>query len=383
MLKRRDVLAGAGGLAVMPWLAGRVAAADAPVIVPMALDGRVIVACGINGAGPYFFMIDTGGTMSLIDDALARELKLQTIASQRLSGVGGAANAAVYRARDLVIGGTLRLPDVVFDGTEGSGFGKDVRGTLAAGAVTGYDSVLDFDAGEWRVYPHGFGALAGFMPVDSTIERKGHGAARIIATVAIDGQAFRCLVDTGAPGEIILYPEAARRTRYWDNPAVNYAPMRGRGIGGETAVERMVRARQASFGPIAFERPLVQLEGGARGRRDADGVIGLGLIRQMNLATDVRQRRLLVQRNRVAAPTGLASTSGMWVDRKGDRLVVADVGHGSPAAAAGIVPGDVVINTTFATLIRALGSGPGAQVTMTIEHDGTPRRVTIVLADYL
>jgi len=383
MLKRRDVLAGAGALAVMPWLAGRALAAEAPVVVPIALGARVIVACGINGAGPYFFMIDTGGTMSLIEDALARELKLPTIANQRIKGVGGGAAAAVYRARELAIGGTLRLPDVVFNGTEGGGFGKDIRGTLAAGTVTGYDSVLDFDAGEWRVYPHGFGELAGFTPVDSTIAQKGHGAARIVATVAIDGQAFRCLVDTGSPGEIVLYPEAARRTRFWNDATVNYAPMRGHGIGGQTAIGRMVRAGSAAIGPLAFDRPLVRLEGGARGQRDADGVIGLGLIRQMNLATDVRRRRLMVQRNHVAPPTGLASTSGLWVDRKGDRLVVAGVGHGSPAAAAGIVPGDLVIDTTFAALIRALGSGAGAQVAMTIEHDGKPRRVTMTLADYL
>lgn len=384
MLKRRDVLGGIGAATVMPWLARPAFAADdAPAIVPIVLDERVICACGINGTGPYFFMIDTGATTSLIDEPLARQLKLQTIASQRFSGIGGEANLAVYRAHMLSIGGAITLPDVVLDGTDGRGLGKDVRGTLAAGALTGYDSVLDFDAGEWRIYRRGFGDLPGFTAVESTIAHQGRSAARIIATVDVDGQPFRCLVDTGAPGGIILYPEAARRTRFWNDATVNYAPIRGKGIGGQTAVSRLVRANRATIGPVAFERPLVRLDGGARGQRDTDGIIGLGLIRHVNLATDVRRGRLLVQRNQLAPSEAKAPTSGMWIDRDGDTLVVADVGHGSPAAAAGIVAGDRIVDTDFATLVRALGSNAGAQVAMTIEHGGQKRRVTIVLADYL
>lgn len=386
MLSRRDALGGMGAALALPWLAGRAAAAgDAPIVVPIALDSqRVIVACGINGTGPYFFMIDSGGTMSLIDEALARELSLPAIASSRIRGVGGAANAAVYRTHDFLIGGVLQQHDLIFHGADGAGFGADIRGTLAAGALTSYDSVLDFDASAWRIYPHGFGDLAGFTPVESSVSQVGrHGSAVIIVTVGIDDQSFRCMLDTGAPSEIVLYPEAARRTRYWNDPAVHYAPVRGRGIGGQDALSRMVRAERATIGPVSFERPLVRLDGGARGQRFADGVVGLPLIRQLNLATDARRGRVLVQRNHVAPPPDHASMSGLWVDQKEGRLIVADVGRGSPAAAAGIAPGDLIVDTSFAKVLKALASGPGASVTMTIEHEGARRRATIVLADYL
>ncbi|TPG17605.1 hypothetical protein EAH87_12920 [Sphingomonas koreensis] len=383
MISRRSVVAGIGMGAALPLLATRAAAAEAPIIVPIAVDDRVLVACGINGSDPYFFMIDTGGTMSLIDNDLARDLKLTVVASERLRGIGGDENSALYRAHTLSIGGQLHLSDVVFNGRDGHGLGRDVRGTLAAGAVTGYDSVLDFDAGEWRIYPHGFDSIPGFTAVDSTISHESRGAARMIVTVIIDDQPFRCLLDTGAPGEIILFPEAARRTRYWNDSGINYAPLRGSGIGGQDAIGRLVRAERAVIGPVTFDRPLVRLEGGQRGQRSSDGIIGLPLIRQFNLATDVRRRRVLIQPNHVAPRRARAPTSGLWVDRHGERLIVADVGKGSPAAQAGIVPGDVVVDTTLARLIRALARPPGASVALKIDHQGQRRDVTLVLADYV
>lgn len=383
MISRRTTLAGIGAGLLMPGLLGRASAAPSPIAVPITIDDRVLVACGINGAGPYFFMIDTGGTMSLIDNALASDLKLATFAAARIRGVGGAANTAVYRAHRLSIGGELDLADVAFNGIDGGGLGKDVRGTLAAGTVTGYDSVLDFDAGEWRIYPRGFGDLPGFTPVESTLAHDGNGAARIFVTVTVDGQPFRCMLDTGSPAEIVLYPEAARRTRYWDDPSVNYAPIRGRGIGGKDAIGRVVRAQAAAIGPITFDRPLVRLDGGARGQRSSDGIVGLPLIRQFNLAVDVDKRRVQVQPNHAPRFREAAPTSGLWVDRDGARLVVADVGRGSPAAKAGIVSGDVIGNATYGALMKALGSGAGANVTLTIIHDGQQRRATIALADYL
>jgi membrane-associated protease RseP (regulator of RpoE activity) len=205
----------------------------------------------------------------------------------------------------------------------------------------------------------------------------------MIVTVAVDGQPFRLLIDTGSPGEITLYPEAARRTRFWNDATIPYAPVRARGVGGQAGISRLVRAGQAQLGPVTFDRPLVRLDGGMRGQQSTDGVIGLPLIRGVNLATDVRRRRVLVQANRLPPDRARASLSGIWVDQLDGALVVADVGRGSPAAAAGIKPGDRIEGMDFASLIRKLGGKPGAMVELSIMRQGQSIPLRFKLADYI
>ncbi|MGN6377181.1 MAG: aspartyl protease family protein [Sphingomonas sp.] len=387
MISRREAVAGLGACMVLPGLAGTAAAAKGPLIVPIGLaERRVLVAVAIDGTGPYLFMIDTGGTLSLIEDALAHDLKLPVVDSSAIRGVGGTARSALYRVAELSIGQVLSERNLAFHGVGGGGFGKDVRGTLAAGAITSYSSVLDFDEAQWRVYPEGLPELPGYAAVASELAhlpQSPRGSRYIFATVTLDGQPFKCLLDTGHPHMLTLYPEAARRTRYWRDPGVPYAPVRASGVGGTGALSRMVRAKTLGIGPAEFAAPLVTLDGGARGQRFADGVIGLSVLRQLNLATDTRRGRLLIARNNQQPDKEDAPTSGLWVDDKNGELVVTDVGHGSPAATAGITPGDIVVGARLHDFVQALATGAGAEVTMTIKHDGTPRRVTIRLANYL
>jgi serine protease Do len=386
MITRRMAVAGIGAAALAPLWAARAAAADdAPAVVPIAVQGsRVLVAIGIDGQGPFFFLIDTGGTVSLIDTALARQLQLPIVARTVLSGAGGKQSAAIYKASEVLIGAVVRERDLAFNGVEGFGFGKDIRGTLAAGALTAYDSVLDFDHGEWRIYPHGLPDLPGFTAIDSSIGHPARsGSAYAYATAAIDGQSYRFLLDTAAPAAVRLYPEAVRRSGLWDDPERPYAPVRRGGIGGAGPVDRLVRARMLNLGGIAFDAPLVLLDGGARGQRVADGVIGFEILRQLNIATDVRRRRLLVERNHQLPPPPVYPLAGIWIDQKGDALVAADVGRGSPAAAAGIAPGDRIVGQTLASVVHQLGGPPGSSVPLTIEHDGARRNVTLMLRRYL
>jgi len=77
-MKRREFLslvAMSGVAAATPSVA---LAADPRVFAcKIALIGsRVVVATTIGGSGPYPFMIDTGGFLSFIDEALAKSLKL-------------------------------------------------------------------------------------------------------------------------------------------------------------------------------------------------------------------------------------------------------------------------------------------------------------------
>ena len=385
-MNRREMvrLAATGGaVALMPRIA---AAAQSEVFVArMQLMGpRAVIPVTIGGKGPYLFLIDTGGFMSLIDDGLAIELGLRKLGKADVRGIGGATELNRYEASDVNLGG-LRQSAVSFAGFRDGAFGRNIRGALASGIVTELDGDLDFEKGEWRLYPDGRKERPGFTEVKSEIRKGGSkvGSAHIYAHATIEGETHRFLIDTGAPGEVQLFPQAVRKTSLWDNDRP-WAPVRPRGVGGEGHKSRLIRADGLEIGGIQLPRPLLMLNDADK-KRDgmADGIIGLGVLRQLNLSTDTRRGSLWVQKNAVPPPPRHYALSGIWIEAKGTQLLVDQVGHGSPAQAAGVAVGDEVLGETFRPLIAKLAGPPGREVKLRLRRDGAEREVALRLDPYL
>lgn len=384
MISRRNILAGLGVAAAWPGAA--TAAGQRLLRASIALEeNRVLVAVGMVGKGPYIFMIDTGGVVSLVRDPLAKALKLPIIGHSALGGTGGGDIYPLYEARDFMIGGAIRQSSVALVGAGNLHFGNDIEGTLAAGILTVADSELDFDAGELRIYPDGRGEPAGFTRLHSSIRRLGgrqEGSPYIFADVALGTRTYDCLLDTGAPRTLSLYADAARRTGLWDDSRP-YAPFRPNGLGGEGPVGRIVRAPSLALGGLSIDRPLITLHP-ARAALSVvgDGVAGLALIRRFNLSIDARARTLWVQPSRQPAVTERYGLSGLWLDRKGDVAEVAGVGTGSPAAEAGMQVRDRIAGGWQEVLSR-INRGPGAAVTLDVDRRGAKRTISFTLRPYL
>ena len=114
-----------------------------------------------------------------------------------------------------------------------------------------------------------------------------------------------------------------------------------------------------------------------------DGIIGLALLQQMTLSTDVRGRRLWVQRNGRAAPPERYRMTGLWVDDHGGQVVVAEVSPASPAAEAGVRVGDVIEGVSLDGFLRAAGGPPGTRVPIRLRRGGETIATTLVLRAYL
>lgn len=380
MFDRRTVMAGLAGGALLP---GAASAAERRVFTArIALEGnRVLIAVGMNGRGPYMFMIDTGTYISLIRPELARQLGLTVAGNERSSGIAGRPQTfTLYRARDFVIGGGIRQRDVMLHDSFAFGHAQEIHGALAAGILTAADADLDFDAGELRIYPDGRGGRPGYVAVDATIprdERPDRGSRKITAMVLVDGRPVRLMLDTGAPHVVMLNQRVAERLGYWDD-ARPFAPYRPVGIGGAGAVGRIVRAGAVQLGEARAERPLITLLANGLGG-EVDGILGLSFIRRMNLSVDAARRQLWVQPSRQPLVPERYGLSGLWLERAGDGIVVSVVGTGSPAAQAGVRVGDRIAGE-WASVLRAIGDAPGTAVTLR-RPDGPPAIFT--LAPYL
>lgn len=384
---RRELLGASGALAVSGSAMGRALAATAaaPIVSKIALaDGRVWMAAMIEKHGPYLFVVDTGGTVSLIDDGLARSLKLKTDGRSRLQGVGGISEMPWYKAGDVLLGNGIRFPDMMFAGTRAN-LGKDAAGTFGAGLFTTYDSDLDFEKGEWRAYVDGRPDRDGLRAVKSRFSSSQTGGLRIFADATIGGFAGEFTVDTGAPGEISLDSRATAKSGFWsdDRP---YAPVRSRGIGKGSIPSRLIRLDRLKLGPFVFERPLLMLRepGNASGSSfDTDGLIGLRTLARLHLSTDVRSRILWAAPNKLALPPNGYGLSGLWVEEDKGGLLVADVGTASPAAVAGLKPGDLILGEAFAPFISRLGGPAGTTLAFDYERNGKRARAEFRLSEYL
>ncbi|MDB5685530.1 MAG: hypothetical protein JWR77_119 [Rhizorhabdus sp.] len=386
-IDRRQFIAVAGGSLLLP--AELRAQSAQPLTANVAIEkGRIWIAATLAGAGPYYFVIDTGATVSYLRPAIAKELKLKVVGSRNVRGIGAKTTASeIVMARDVNFGGHLLQRQVAFSTYDfGRGLG-DAAGLLAAGILTGADSDLDMDAGQWRIWPDGRPDRTGFEKLDSRIRLSGNhtGSDYIYLTVRIDGRPFKLLADTGAPRAILLFPEAAKSSGLWNDDRP-YAPFRNSGFGGAAArLSRLVRVGSVEAGPLKLDRPLITLMDPRQDKDlNADGVIGLEALQMLNLSTDVGGNALWVQRSRRPAPTFGYGHSGLWIDADKGSVVVAAVGTASPAAEAGIAIGDRLVGyESFAAALRAVNGPAGKPVTVRIERMGQTSEKTFTLREYL
>ena len=387
MITRRFLLQSLAGSALFP--AGALRAEQGRAIVSsIAVEaGRVWIAARLGDSRPLQFVIDTGGVVSLIKDNVARELGMRERGRVRLSGIGGPEHFLLYEARDVAFSSGAVQRSVVFAALRNGALGRNAAGAFAAGLFTQVDSDLDFGRGEWRIYPDGRGARQGYRELPSSIEHLGSnaaGSAFVFVDAMLDGKSYRLLVDTGMPGQLRLWPRAARRSGLW-NDAGPYAPQRGFGIGGVGARGRLVRAGALRLGNFTFERPLVFLTepSSSEGSGFGDGIIGLSCLELLNLSTDIRRRRIWAQPSgRTARPERYGMT-GLWLEERRDALVVAQLSPLSPAADAGLRIGDEIVGLPLAEFIRRAGGRPGDSLELRYRRGGEARSARLTLREFL
>lgn len=378
---RREFLETSAGLSAGLLLSTPLRAASGRVLAaPMRLDGkRLVVPCTVQDHGPFQFAIDTGGVVSLIRRDVADQLHLQLKGFTQLDVAGTDGRYPLFDAADVRFGNSFRQRHVVFAGVDHVGFGGDVMGSLAAGCLTAADSELDFSAKEWRLYPDGGPGHDGWAAHERAIISDGPvgGSSYLFADAQLGSQRLRCLLDTGAPSWLRLSGGAARDSGLLH--AQKWSPAGGRG----RDVFRIVRSREPlEFAGVSVQRPLVLLQP-SRSSRLSEALIGLPVIQQTNIATDVRNRRLWTQPNGLPPPPQRYNMSGLWINRRDSGIVADVIGGGSPAEQAGIRPGDRIYEAEFQPLIDRLNGNAGDQVSLVVGGPEARREVRLTLADYL
>ncbi len=180
-----------------------------------------------------------------------------------------------------------------------------------------------------------------------------------------------------------LNGRAAAKSGLWasDRP---YAVSSAGGIGAGGHVQtRIYRAGRIKIGPFVFPDLLVTVnKPGTLSEGRNDGLMGLSLLSQLHLTTDVSAGLLYATPNGAARPRHGYPLGALWLEWEKGRIVVDDIGTGSPAARAGIRKGDIIVGDNIGAILRAAGGAPGKQVSLRIERGGVQQEVGYTLAPW-
>ncbi len=391
-------LAAAGGPAQPPPPAQpRFERGDSVVVADVRIFDRIVyLPARVNGAGPFTYVLDTGaGALSAIDQTVADSLGLR---SQPLGTVGGAGEedtritgvdslsvsvAGLSFEPRLLMGIPLHRMDPHWGKRKDGLIGGDLLRTL----VTRIDYVrpcLTFhDARAYEYKGRG-----------EAIPLLDYGQIYVSAEVLLDGgkepvEALM-MIDTGVRITTFNAP-FSRAHELMKRSHATMEGVTGFGIGGPSRGV-VGRVRGLRIGPILVEDPVSIFstdERGALADTNFSGIIGADILSRFDVVLDYSRQRMFLEKNARFAEPSEFDMSGLRFVMEGERfetLKVFFVFDGSPAAEAGIRPGDVVTGidgrdaSTFTReSLRSHLEREGAQVRFTIRRGERTREISLRL----
>ncbi len=231
---------------------------EEPVVLPMKMRGsQPGVEVWVNGEGPFFFAIDTGGQgAARVDSSLVEKLGLEAVGEVTGGDPSGRAGVSmpVVEVESLAVG------DAVFEKVPALSRNYNAHGRSIAriDGILGYHLfsehvlTLDYANQEVRIERGPFEAPEGAQLVELTNEPDGVPMVRAeIAGLAIES----LWIDTGKMGGLMLPPALIEKLPLLEEPKV---VGRGRSITGEFEYKRAKAEGTFTLGDFRIENPSVE-----------------------------------------------------------------------------------------------------------------------------
>jgi predicted aspartyl protease len=171
--------------------------------------GRLmVVPVAVDGTGPYPFLLDTGGTSTILDETLAARLRLPRL-GRAVQETATAARASDLVRATLTLGGVERRDvDVISAPLDAvRALGADIRGVVGQDLLRGANWWLDYRGR--ALIEDADGALAG-SAVGERIAVHWAADRPAVDLSLPDGRPLRMILDSAA-GSTVLFREPAAR----------------------------------------------------------------------------------------------------------------------------------------------------------------------------
>ena len=358
-----------------------------PVAAPFEIhSGHIYIDAMINDQGPFHLLFDTGA-VNVLTPGAAQRLGLVVDNNVSAQGTGGVQAGGSAKVKAVRIAG-LNLIDQTFyvlDLPAGASDDGAVDGLIGWEWLNRFPTRIDYAAQTLTFFPDGkpvVNSAAAPTPIRFAGKRPQ-------VAGKIDGMEGRFTLDTGSPGSVTLAtPFVASH-----DLVAKYHPktrlVSAVGVGGPVYAW-ITRAQTLELGGVSVTQPvtfLSQQTSGTSAAKDVAGNVGFGVLHRFTLTFDYPHSQIYFEPNRFAAEPDLADRSGLRILRSGKGFKVQYIADGSPAAQAGLKPGDVILavdGTPCAGMssdhLKALFKGPvGTRLNLTL--DGAKGEVTLTLAE--
>lgn len=349
----------------------------------------------VDGRGPYRFVLDSGGDY-IVTPEVAAALQVRSTGSVQLQGVGNTTEGAAFaHVGSLAVGNAVVHNQYTLVLPIASGFGvaegMKIDGMIGYQFLARFLTTIDYANAKLTLSePAGApasapGAAAIPFYIDHTIPR---------IAVTISGVVTSAEVDTGNRAGLelsspFLAEHAAIAALAKTQPGVV-----GFGVGGP-AYARLGRVPSLQIGPYALSNVVTsftyQSQGAFADPYDPANIGGT-IWRRFTVTFDYAHQQLLLAKNAQFDAPFSYDRSGLFLVDDNGAYTVLSVFPGTPAAAAGMRKGDVLLAVNNAPVsnsslvqLRTTLSGPvGTTVTLHIRGPaGHERDATIKLADYV
>jgi predicted aspartyl protease len=356
------------------------------------VNNHIYVDAKLNGR-VFSLLVDTGAA-NVITPSVARALRLRSVGSAQVKGVGEFTEQAQFTRVASMSLGDVRLKNQLFAvvGLEKLG---EIEGVPFHGIV-GYEVFKRFvvridyaaramtlsDTGSWRGENAGIAVPFVFNGTVPEVEGE------------VDGIAATFDVDTGSRASIGLNSPFVQRHALRGRFKPSIDAVTGWGLGGPTrgTVARVRRARVGSIivGDVVVDMSLQRL--GALTSAQPSGSIGSGLLKRFAVTFDYGRQRIHLAALPGAPARDSYDKSGLWLNAAGGGFRVDAVVDGSPGDKAGLASGDVVVavdGVRVASLSldgvreRLCEAPAGTSVRLTVRRARTTRDVVIRLRDLI
>ena len=361
--------------------------------VPFLLaNNHVYVKASFNGSKPLTVIVDTGGHDILVPDSAAA-LGIKVQGAQPATGAGSdVALSGLARVQSIRVGGaTLKDQPITVLKFSNAAEGLDEQGMIGYEFVSRFVTRFDYARHELT-----FIDKKHFDPSDAGTPvpfRFYHQFPEVLGSYA--GIPGRFGIDTGARNVLSLTSPFAGRNHIRDLEKNGAEAITGWGVGGASR-GYVFRGKDLKLGDVTVKSPLTEfsLDKGGVGSIEAfPNNVGGGLLKRFVVTLDYDHQLMYLKP--IPGKVDDLDTfdrSGMWLNSSDKGFGVVNVDDSAPAAKAGIAAGDVIVAVDgkaassmhlYDLRRRLRNDPPGTEVALTVERNGKPRKVTLVLRDLI
>ncbi len=355
------------------------------------VNNHVFLHVFLDGKGPYTFIFDTGGTY-IVTPEIAAALRTGTAGGARVMGAGSKTASVQFTkiARIRIGKATIRNQNffvLPIDRDIGIVEGVKIDGMIGYGVAARFITTVNYATRRLSL------AMPGTTPPAGTAIPFFFDGMIPKLHVSIDGVAANAQLDTGNHSAFILFTPFVAAHPTIAAQATSAIGVDGFGVGGP-ALGRLGRIATLQIGPFVLHHVVTGFStqrSGILADPFTSANIGGGIWKRFVLTLDYPQQRIYLEPNATYGRAFSYDRSGLFLIEAHGSVVVLDARPGTPAAAAGLRKGDVILSvdakpaTSFTLAqLRALLSGPsGTRVTMRVRSGGVEHDITLTLKDYV